>query len=269
MTTKDYTQIQIFFEDSFILDDKNYADVQYINITDQNQGSYSSNQIVFNLENQKQNFIVLSDSILVIPFSISSSANAYTTLLEFAFKQNALQLISGISITTNSGTTLISDSSDNSLAVLNTITPLIDNSIVDLHSLGPEFHFSGIDKAVPLGFPESLPLQLPCLYTNTITANSTNVYNPALKNQVTIMRQYLNNGIFRFMAYLPLKLIHPIFKEAFNFSLINMGLMLNFNVCINNGIQPLVVTANNDIQSTLYFINRSQSPSRRFCIKFM
>jgi len=60
MTTQDAKQLGNFFNSKIDLLDKNtYSETSYIQLPDNNQGSYTSNQISYNTITLAQNFIVL------------------------------------------------------------------------------------------------------------------------------------------------------------------------------------------------------------------
>ena len=192
MTSQDRKEIKNFFVDKFdLLDRELYSQVDYVHLLDQNQGSYSSNQISYNTTTLAQIFIVLADSILFIPFQIkSSTGTAFTGSSEVAFKQSFLQLISGVTITTASGTSIVNSPSDSSLSVINSIKPIIELSQIDVQQIGPEISFFGIDRTQPTstagGQGLTVSVQNPTIYTGT-TASGTNststtsIENPHLR----------------------------------------------------------------------------------------
>ena len=61
-----------------------------------------------------------------------------------------MQLISGITITTASGTSIVNSPGDSSLSIINSIKPLIELSEIDIKQVGPEFSFYGVDRTVPI-----------------------------------------------------------------------------------------------------------------------
>jgi len=257
MTTQDAKQLANLFNSKIDLLDKNtYSETSYVQLPDQNQGSYSSNQISYNTITLAQNFIVLSDSILFIPFQIkSSTATPFTANSEVAFKQSFLQLISGITITTASGTSIVNSPGDSSLSIINSIRPLIELSDIDIRHVGPEFSFYGVDRTVPIAPGGSglwTSTQGATLYTGQ-TATGTNstassaIENPCLKNRVQLLRQYNSNGIWSCAAYLPLDRLHEFFARL-NFPLCNFPLLITFYVNTGNAFMPLVVTGNSDVQ---------------------
>ena len=97
-----------------------------------------------------------------------------------------MQLISGITITTASGTSIVNSPGDSSLSIINSIKPLIELSDIDIKQVAPEFSFFGVDRAVPISNSGGAGLwtstQGATLYTGQTATGTNSTASSAIEN---------------------------------------------------------------------------------------
>ena len=89
---------------------KNFTDSQWIQLTDYNNGSYTT-QIQFDTDSLKDDFVSFHDAFVSIPFQVKPTSGNYTSASLVAMKASLLSLIYGVQVinASNSGGTLVND----------------------------------------------------------------------------------------------------------------------------------------------------------------
>jgi hypothetical protein len=238
----DDLEISEFFDQNlrFNGNTETFSDVQYLYQTDTNQGSYTG-QVNFNLTSVSTKLQILSDSYLVLPLRVTSASgtNPYTSFAanKLAIKNSLLSLIQGVSVTTGSGTSFVNETTG-ATSILANLRLMLESSLDIVNGCGQELHFGGKDTATSIPLLDRTVAPQPTTGNATVDVTS----NRGLANRVQCFVDagtFTNSG-FNFVAYIPLKFIHPIF-QAMSFPLINLPLLIQFNIAGTtdySGYQP-------------------------------
>ncbi len=209
-------------------------------INDYNNGNYQS-QIQFSTKDVFSKKIIWRDSYVAVPLTVqAASGAAYTNDTRLALKQSVLSLVYGFILNQIGGGNIVSDVN---VQFINNLRLMLDQQTDWIDCKAPELQFA-IDKVVwaPL-HPEYAPSNVGGLGLGQ---------NPGLLRRITFM-QMANIGQlpanqtdtshkFQFMAYLPLRFLHPIFDVA-NFPMFgsNWELFLQHSFG-NNNLYPAFMT---------------------------
>lgn len=209
-----------------------YQEVRYLQVTDTNQGNYQDGKISLNLESNKAEFTVLSDSFLVVPLRISNGTATST----YAIKNSLVSLISGLQVQTSSGTTLVNESNFATPIIAN-LKMMIDSSI-DFKEAN-EMHYFGQDKHVQLDVSLA-GKSIVGGVTPTVTAATPTIdalQNVPLSNRISVFTTRSTKTVVGitavytqdFIAYIPLKFVHSLF-QVLDFPMVNCPLQITFNI---------------------------------------
>jgi hypothetical protein len=230
--TMDHTEIASLFQDINMNKESTYRKVEYIQVSDQQAGTYSAGQFSFNLEPQKSHFSVLADSYLVIPLQITNA----TVASKYAIKNSLLSLIQGVQITSSSGTSIVNEQ-QGSTPILANLRLMIDASL-DFMDCN-ELHYFGRDQNIEAdvsGAGQSVVGGVNCRTTSAAPTIDP-LRNPALGSRISVFTGISTKvpvggaGVYlqNFMVYLPLRFIHSWFA-CMDFPITNAPFILTFNV---------------------------------------
>lgn len=240
---------------------RDYSDVQWQYIQDQNAGNYS-NMIQFNTTILKPYFIDYHNAYIWLPLSIKSSGADYDGLEALAFRESILQLINQLLVTTDSGMSLVTE--NQSPYYINWIRLIVENNTDYFKCNGSYLQMAEtIDKwldvqatATPNSFPGN-PARVVAdwnsashnvgtaavmndankyLVGNTGTSPSTTYmqsenkfFNPAFCQRIGFFKNtYLYNSSthsYDGVAMLPLALLHDFYRQL-NMAIINLGFQI-------------------------------------------
>lgn len=225
-------QQNLFQADRILQDKTGYASVNWVTLNDQNQGQYLTNSINFNTDTTKNMFTVLSESELLIPFSLRSTA-AFTANTKLAIKHSLLTLIAGITAQTTGGTSLV-NSSDGSLIVEN----LVDNLLTSTNHNDQYAQF-GLDRNIPANTVSKI---------SRGAASTSTLLSPSLADRCVWSALHLVSGVYYGQVSLKLKDISD-FYAAHSFPVVNLPMNLTFVLPSMFGIQPWMFASNSDVTS--------------------
>jgi len=242
----DYIELDALFQKSNISDEPQYEKVEYIQLADEQGGSYDG-EVSFNTQMVEKSNVVLSESFFALPLRIWLDADK-----KIAVKNSILSLIHGVTITSSAGTPIANDSTGSTAALAN-LKLLIDSN-TDFYD-GNELMYFGkdeyIDPDVSRGKGGLPALKMSAVggVQSSVTsqpANNDPFHNPALSSRVSVFETRSLNfvttgfkqdgvtvsagaGYRDFLAYIPLKFIHS-FWAMMNFALPNISLRWTFRI---------------------------------------
>lgn len=245
---------------------KDYADVAWQYLNDQNNGNYS-NMIQFNTSTLKPYFVDYHNAYIYMPMTVQanmSEANAlaYNGAEAIAFRDSILELFQSLIVTTDTGMTIVNENL--SMLYINMIRLRIENSMEWFNVMGGQLHMANcIDKwldtsdavAAPNTFTGITNYVNETWLTNVADSgtagiwNDPNKYKKTLQNGETLitnLNPYCNEGFrqrigifknaFSYNAsthsydgvvMIPLALLHDFFKQL-NIAVINIGFNFQF-----------------------------------------
>lgn len=229
-------------ETSFdLLSTNQYASKEQNYLIDNNNGSYSQ-EILFDTQPLSGKHVVLSEAVLCVPLSIAPNTGNFSTLTQLAWKTSALSLIDGLTVTDSQGTVLVSEQG---LLVNNFLSPIVQNSVLDVESTASLISYYGPDKTLVATPLSSVPSDVVATRNATL---GTSPYNPSLLSRVRSMGRYFNatSGRFELLARIPLKSIHSYFASQ-NFPMLNNALKITFTLSHQRGFSPFVYSNSSDV----------------------
>lgn len=130
---------------------RDYSDVQWQYIQDQNGGNFS-NMVQFNTTILKTYFIDYHNAYIALPFQVTSAGAAYNGSEALAFRSSILQLINQLMVTTESGMTLVNE--NYSPYYINAIRLHLENNTDFFDVMGGQLQMaSSIDKWLDVQTP--------------------------------------------------------------------------------------------------------------------
>jgi len=228
---------QLFGPDSNYIDEPMYDKVEFVELYDNQNGSYATGQIAFNTDSQMKHHVVYADSYLTLPIRVSSSTDG-----RLAVKNSILSFIHGLEISSGSGTVIVNEQSGT--AIMANLRLLLDSSIDFVtgnelmyfgHDKVVEENASGANKSVIGGAHGEAPSG------RGLTTDAINfLKNPRLFERITVFAKRAESTLsvagpprvdatHEFVAYIPLKFVHDWFAQM-NFPMINMSLRITFNI---------------------------------------
>ena len=206
-------------------------------IPDYNNGNYQT-QIQFSTQTVREKKIVWSDGYVTAPIKINAGpgvgAVVYTAETKVALKQSVLSLIYGVVLNNIGGTNIVNDTQ---VQFINNIRLMLDNDVDWLTCKSSEL-FLGLDRV------EWNPASGPYPAAGNLPSTETARNRGFLERVTFVQMQGFNvaDAAFEFLAYIPLRYIHPIFAAA-SFPMINSNfeLFLQTSFGSNSAYPPLQV----------------------------
>jgi hypothetical protein len=238
----DLQEIQSLFQKSepYI---ESYESESWNYLTDYNNMNYQS-QVSFNTKDTKDKLVVWRDGFMTWPILIAPTAstpvgNLYSNATKLALKNSVLSLIYGVQINQISAGSILNE---NQVQFINNLRLILDNSSDFLTAKASELMF-GIDNVV---WSAAAPASKPTDVAGTAITN-----NEGFLNRITFVQQNGTTSFIRsaaavscysFLAYIPLKYIHPIF-ECLDFPMLGSNLEINILHSFGtNNLYPPVMT---------------------------
>jgi hypothetical protein len=250
---------------------KEFASSEFLWLSDINNGGYSSGTIRYDTLSCSSQFWIPADSYLFMPLTIScaNGGTPFATSDPIAFKNSVLDLITGITISTGSGQTLVNDTS---IQYINTIRRLIDSSWDAQMTNLNEVQFwknttlppSASASYASMGcWQASSTANLPATQAASnnpapftldagVIQTVSQTYNEGFERRIRLFKSNASfaGGTFTLYVFLPLRYLHPYF-EKLDFPVRNIRFQINFNTPLNNSNAaviantPILHTANN------------------------
>jgi hypothetical protein len=225
-----------------------YADSQLEYISDYNNLSYTSGSINFDLQTIRSKFVCWRDAWLSIPISITSSTGtAYTAASLLAFKQSVLDLIYGVTVSTASSQTIISDTN---LSIINNLRLLVEKDSSWLAEEGSSLMFAKdttelVDDAIGITAP-----------------GSTSETNGGFKDRIGWLKQVsAGTDTWTSVINIPLRYIHDFFDKM-SFPMVNNQFQFQFltNFYTQNAFNPFMVNSDTPPDRPLITIGGAANP---------
>lgn len=220
----------------------NYANKQYMYLSDLNNQSYSNAQLLFDTTQiSSDQWVLLREAYLTIPVRIES--NTATPLVQtdiFAFKRSVLDIISGLTVVCN-GTTLVSD---RDIQLKNYLDLVLEKTVQEQFTESYDLDFA-LDESKTLTTTVG-PIPAP---TNVVADND------GFSNRVKYLKSQclFNSGVFSVMIQIPLRYIHSFFDVEY--PLVNQPMQITFNLATStsgNFFFPLSkVSAGEDVKVSI------------------
>lgn len=216
-----------------------YAQVDFPWQTDKNNFSYQQGYIRFDTENNQTLDTVFEDSYMLVPLTIQSSVpgTPYTETDALAFKESTLSLITGVQIVSAGGDTIVpqcrtleqsqlrlliesvNTAPESSLADIQLWKSQNANTAVALtNSKSSGYYYTQTTGLTTEPYaptnPFNMLLTTPADPTSVATGMNPN-YNPGFDQAVKAFKANatFTGGQFMINAVIPLKHIHPWFRE--------------------------------------------------------
>lgn len=229
----DIHEIASMFRTTNLEKEATYRRVEYVQVQDQSGGGvYPIGQVAFNLQPHIAQFSVLADSFLVLPLQITNATAASV----YAIKNSFCSLIHGLQVSSSSGTTIINEI-QGSTGIMSNLRMLVDSSLdyIDMNEMQYFGHDQNLDGDVSGRHQSVVSGVFPKASSFVPTIDPQ--FNPALASRITVFNalstkvQVGGTAVYQqnFVAYLPLKLLHPWFEQM-NFPINNTPFFLTFNV---------------------------------------
>src|SRR6185312_3649577 len=210
----------------------NQSDYQYI--VDSNNGSYSDAILRFDLSPLRQQYTILKDAYLQIPFNLVASGGTFTAASLLTVKESLVDLISSVQVRDSSGNVIVNDLNTNMMARIRNLvehdqdwyTQEAGSSMFVKDSISNPTGACGIVNPV-----------------NTTVTGST--YNDGYSRRIGLFKQQatFSGSTFSFVATIKLSEMHDFFDQM-DFPLYNANFQLSLGVSgIGNNTQfsPFVV----------------------------
>ena len=215
----DPQELESLFETTNIHNEKHYKRIEYLTVADEQAGDYSGGQISFNLLNHKAKFTVLSDSYLTFPMQVTVGTQGAAPAGNFkiAVKNSILSLIQGVQVSTSDGKGLVNEQLM-TVPIMANLRLMLDSSIDFLQC--NELHYFGSDQNITpdVSIRGSTMLDGPSHQVTTAFPTLDPVRNPSLASRIAVFDSFATTAVpgatwtRRFVVYLPLRFIHPIFE---------------------------------------------------------
>jgi hypothetical protein len=220
----------------------NYANKQYMYISDLNNQSYSNAQLLYDTTQiSSDQWVLLREAYLTVPIRIeSATATPLGESAIFAFKRSVLDIVAGVTVVSN-GMTLVSD---RDIQLKNYIDLVLEKTVQEQFTESYDLLFA-LDESKTLTTAVS-PIPAP---TNVVADNA------GFSNRVKFIKSQCSfaAGVFKVMLQIPLRYIHSFFDMPY--PVVNQPLQITFNLTTNtsgNFFFPLSkVSAGEDIKVSI------------------
>jgi hypothetical protein len=225
-------------------------------ITDDNSSYSEGGFITYDLTSMQNKWVNLAQSYLALPINALNAG--YTTGNEIlALKQSALSLISGSQLTTTTGETVYNQ--PQYLDIYSNTKLLCDSTPESAEALRGILVFAkdeGSDFYVPLTAASTATTEFTSTSASVFTYDLVTPANSTVATTTTTTRATFNAGMkyrdaktsvnwdtvtsFRFLAYIPLRYLHPVF-EKLDFPI--LGCTMKLQVTLNTGARSFISSA--------------------------
>lgn len=248
MSTPDSAAIQNF-QDSYKKAASSFNSSEFLYFSDYNQGSYTSGIVKFDTLTAKDQFWIPADSYVMIPISVQAAAGgtALTASDPVAFKNSVLDLITGITINSGSGQTLVNEQN---IHYINNIRRLLDTSYDAMLSNTQELQLfkntvlppsaSAGDASVSRWTADATPGRYGAATNQnsefvgtggppiTQITTRTQTYNSGFDQRIRMFKtsSTFATGVFSLTCFIPLSVIHPLFANM-DYPVVNTRFQIN------------------------------------------
>ena len=211
-----------------------YSDVQYEYIGDLNNGSYTSNNLLFDTLPVRSRWWIPADSYLSIPISVKCATGAAVSTL-VAFKRSVVDMIYSVQVQAASGSVIVNDVN---LPLINYVRMLINLDYDQWGQMCPELHITKDTVSVKTSSSGGA-------FDIANPVPAANLLNDGFLERVKCLKQgatytagtTVPEVFFATVINIPLRYIHPFFA-ACDFPLINQRFQLQFG--LSTGDSPIV-----------------------------
>lgn len=238
-------ELQSMFSDSNYAKESQYEKVQWVQLSDEQGGTYDAGQVSFNTQSMGTSNVVTSESIFALPITIGHDADRKITV-----KNAILSLIQGLTVDSVAGTSIVSEQL--STPVVANLRLLLDSTI-GFHDSN-ELFYAGKDQYIMPSVRPTLSSEVGGVQPRNSGKQATidPFHNSALATRISVFDVRANaqsvgapavtingttyTGSRQLVALIPLKFIHDFFAQR-NFPLPNLALRITFNIAGVAGYQ--------------------------------